>query len=469
MNKDIVFATQFFAKTKMEKVVKSGLGNNKIEVNELFTSETDLFSAPSIDTTYVDSRIIIHEPVNALTDRGPLKFNIPIQGEDDYIDPSNINFYFVLQVVKADGKACVADTDIVAPVNGIGNAMWKHITVDMKGQTLPELNTMYSNYKSHIEMSTMFGTDAINTHLQPKFYFKDEKFDHFTKDSATISTTSKNPAFYTRYQLTKGSKEFEVIDRPACDFCSITKLIPPGIPLVFHFNRLDNDTACLNGVGTTQYTIKIVKAELHVKYLKLHPDIHNSLMRNWAGKKMYLPMTKTSIITKTFAGSIRNFLWTQAFSGILPKQILLGFLPSTTWAGSLDSHCFNFNHTNIQNFCVRKNGVQIPAAMYQVDFTNRKYGRLYADFCKNIGIQGDFGNEITMEAYAANYCFLTINFNEDCNSFHMHKDEQGTIDIQIDTSAVTSAPYILLAVGYSDGLLTIDQWRNVSTTFAINQ
>jgi hypothetical protein len=454
----------------MQAIIKNGLGNNKIESQQLFEDETEVFKPPSVDITYRDSRVIIYTPQNTLSDAGPLQFQI-LGFRNDFIDVSKTKMLFHLQVFKDENTVLTA-TDVVAPVNGIGNAMWKNIAVDIKGQTIPELTTIYSNYKNHIETCTMFGSDAMNSHLETRFWFKGETFTEFTN-------TGSNESFKKRYAKCKESKIFEVMDTPSCDFCSITKLIPPDTPLTFEFTRAP-DELVLNcdstlATGTTvktypKYRLHIVKAELHVTYVTLHQDVARAILAEWHKEPMKFPMTKTSIVTQSHAKGLTQLTWTQAFTGSLPKQILIGLIPSKQWTGQYDKHCFRFSHHNVEHFCIRKNGTQIPATAYALDFTDKKekYIRLYNDFNQSIGHgSGDWGNEITMNAYKNNYFLMAINLNLDCTGFHKHADEIGTIEIDVRLRSELDEPTLEFACAYSDGLIYLDQWRNVSSTFSI--
>ena len=454
----------------MQAVVKSGLGNFKVTEQQLASDANELFDAPAIDVTYEGFRTIIYTPSNVLSDEGPLQFNVLGIG-NEFINPREIYCYFQLQILKDADK--IPASEFVAPVNGIGNAMFKSIGVDIKDRTLPELITIHPNYKNHIEKSCHYGQDAINTHMESEFWYWGEDFGGVDGDGTTFDGTTDN-AFKKRLERCKKSKVFEVISKPSCDFCSIEKLIPPGINLRFNFTRaadelvLNCSKAQETALGNTvKYKIHIVKAELHVKYLTLNSKIVDNIINTWRGRKMKLPITRTSWVTQTRPSGIRNLPWTQVYTGVLPKQLITCFLPTDQWNGKYSKHCFKFNHTNVEHFCVRKNGTQIPATAYTIDFKNDLYMRLYKDFCNNVNMIADWGTEITFKNYKENYCFFIINFNEDCNGFHTHQKETGTLEIDIRLSQDLAESTIQLAVGYSDGFLLIDEWLNADTTFAI--
>lgn len=379
--------------------------------------------------------------------------------------------YMQLQITAADGKTVQSATELVGPCNLIGTSMWKDITVDFNGSPCSDLTNTYANYKAYLETVVSFGSDAIKMHQETRLFYPDgdvsnNNFSLFDKAATTGAITG----FQHRHEKTKDSKIFEVITKPASDLCQVKKLLPPDLTVTLKFTRA-SDSFVLNTSEADKdkkYKIKIIKCELEVRYMNLHPEAHKKLMDQFATNYMQYKIQRCLIKTFVYAKGLKDLQILNAFNGTLPHQLAIVLVDADAFNGSHTKNPFQFSNNSINYFCIRENGVQIPPIAYQVDFTNDMYKRLYADFCRNIGVQDrDVGNLITLDAFKKNYCILTVNLDPDCNAWRFHKQKTGIIDVDIRLSAeLPNSTYIIL-FSYTDGILYLDHWRNATTNFAI--
>ena len=371
-----------------------------------------------------------------------------------------MELYMQLQI-KKDNNVDLVESDVVAPVQLIANSMWSNIAIDINGQPVSDLTNMYSNYKGYMETVMSFGRDAIQGHLKSALFFDD--------GDDINSTTSEG--FKARQKLAAKSNIFETRLRPASDLISIRKPLPPDVEITMRFTR-SPDKFCLmtdDASKNNNYYIHIVKSELHIKYKTLRPNLHSNIIGKWHGNQQYYPMTKTSCKTYIFGSGLVNLQVYNLFTGTLPKQFFPVLFDADNFNGSLETNPFKASHHDINYFCIRHNGVQVPSSAYSIDFDKDHYVRLYRDFCSNIGQNNnDTGTLITPETYKNNYCFLSVNLNPDaCTSEHTHIDEVGTIDLEIKLKKPTTKSVILFVLAYCDGFLALDEWRNPTTSFGI--
>ena len=283
-----------------------GVGNLKIKPEEVISDAFDYFTPPKVINDVIATREVIVAPEVLKDYDGPLEFKIKSLG-DQYISLHDIELFMRLQIKKS-GDSNLDAVDMVAPVQLIANSMFSNIAIDINGQPVSDLTNMYSNYKGYMETIMSFGRDAIAGHLRSAMFFDDGPDLESTAKYA--DTTNKTPmtGYQKRVEIVKGSAIFETRLRPSSDLLSIRKPMPPNVDITMRFTRAD-DKWCLmtdEATKTKDCRIKILKAELCVKYKTLQPQLHNNIMSKWKGNQIYLPMVKTTAKTYIFSSGLQN-------------------------------------------------------------------------------------------------------------------------------------------------------------------
>ena len=103
---------------------------------------------------------------------GPYTFSLP-QMPDRYMMLNKAGIECKMRVVGRNGEKLNWKTDVVAPVNLLGVAMWKEISVSLNHRPMPGVSSVEAGLKAVMEARVSYDTDSANTHLRSQFYYRD--------------------------------------------------------------------------------------------------------------------------------------------------------------------------------------------------------------------------------------------------------------------------------------------------------
>ena len=114
---------------------------------------------------------IEYHPFSNITDTGPIEFNVPGTGEE-YLDLAQIQFHVKPEIMKANGTASDADTQ-VGSVNLFLHSLFSQVDVSLNERLIFTYTNTYL-YRTLIESLLKCGEEPKTSKLSmPMFYWKD--------------------------------------------------------------------------------------------------------------------------------------------------------------------------------------------------------------------------------------------------------------------------------------------------------
>ena len=121
--------------------------------------------------------------------------------------------------------------------------------------------------------------------------------------------------------------------------------------------------------------------------------------------------------------------------GVLPRQIVIGFVRADAVNGSYELNPFNFQNFGCNFLALRVNGVQVPSKGYRPNFKNQLIRRELRALYDNTGINtpgDDAGCNINVDDFIGGFTLFAFDLTSDrCNGFHLHEPSSGNLDCEI--------------------------------------
>lgn len=277
-----------------------------------------------------------------------------------------------------------------------------------------------------------------------------------------------NAGFKFRREFTKDNKEAELFGPLHCDLFNVDKYLVNGVEMMIKLQRA-NQHFHVMGTADAAGVFGITDAVLFVRKVKIAPPTllaHHKVLNSASAK---YPISRVDIRAVTLPAGTRSKCIDNIFLGTLPKRCVLGFVSTEAFNGTIRTNPFNFqpfNYTSIQFYL---DTIAIPSKPFICDFPNNQYVRAYHSLFEGSNINhSDIGNDISREDYPRGHALLAVDFTPDLCSSAAHISLPKTGSLRIDVHFAADLPASITAIVFAefDGLIEIDQYRNVVTDYS---
>lgn len=424
-------------------------------------TELDLFSVPPTQTSIESSTFAEYRPISILTDTGPIEFVVPGGGEE-YIDLASISIDVTCSIVRGDNGAVVVDTDEVGPVNLTLQSLFSEVDVVMK-DTHVATNNDTNPYKAYIMTLLSYGTDSKESQLYCSGYSKDTAGAFNDRSHLTDVAGGNKGLKHRRALFANGTTELH--GRIFCDLFMQERLMLDGVPIKIKLQRSKDAFSLMssNDQANRLYKIKIVGCKLIVRKVRLNPSVYIAHMKTLETGNAKFPIRRVVCKSNTIPLGALNTTMETLFTGQLPSRIILGLVRNDAYNGSYGHNPFNFEHFNVKEVKIIKDGQSQIVKPIMVDFTVGQYMDGYLSLFRASGkLYKDCGLDITLREYASGYALyafdLSPDMNEDCN-FNLIREGS----LRVDISFATNTPVTLNLISYAEfeNIIEVDRNRNV--------
>lgn len=421
---------------------ESGVGSHKETDANAALSSTALAQASNFDHSMP---IIVEDtqqervegsvgPTGGVTGNGPYEFVLP-PVEQTFLLLGNLSLYCKARVMR-ENDAPLIGTDVVAPVNGLGTAMWEHTEVSVNDYTLGGASATNSHYKGYLETVLSYDATSKDTHLRAQLFSMDTP-GHY----ADMTENGENAGFRDRFGVVRESQTFDMVSPLTADFLRTDKHLCPGNKLSVKLYRA-RDAFLLNTVQNRRFHLKILELKLYYQRVRLRENIPIPRVEKYL-------CTKTEMKRFPIPIGMTRYNFTLHHGGKMPKSIILAQVLTAAAEGSFANNPFYLQHFNINTLALRVNGRQVPSDALQPDFNNEPplVNRSYVHMFMNTGAYRlDRGNCITLPAFQNGCTVFPFDLAIDmCNGYHLHAAREGTISVEIGWAQALANPITLLA------------------------
>ena len=290
---------------------------------------------------------------------------------------------------------------------------------------------------------------------------------------------SGNFGLFERHQLTKGSKQFDMVGLPLNDCLQLDRYMLNGVHLRIMMLR-NQPEFCLMAMDDDEnqngYQIRIEDAFLRLTKLKINPAIlvsHSKVLKDVSAK---FPYIKTDLKVANVIAGQNSFSWNMINSSYLPRAVIVAIVDSSALVGSYDKNPFHFQHFDLKSLSILVNGVSTPGAPIHVNFdvseasgvcvmeifdrlydTNRRKSEMGA-----VGGTDHTGLDLTRKDIKNGYAIYLFDLepvlNEDVH-FDLLKTGTLSLNATFGTALTTNVSCLLYLEAYS--MIDIDESRVV--------
>lgn len=431
----------------------TGIGTFITDETELTSHGLDVFSVPPVDNILKEGKTVYFHPVNSVESKGPFEFIIP-RDPDSYMYMPFTRLEGTVEVKKEDGTNLAA-ADNISVVNLFTQSLFKQVECEINGTQVCDISTPSYAWKSFIETHLTYNKGAKETHLRCSMYEKDtiDKEENFTFE---------NDGSKKRFAFISGGNKFYFSNVIHSDFLHCQRYLIPNTELKIKFIR-NEDTFSLLGAAGSKAMIKISDLKLSVRKLKVDQTYKEAHEKKLLTHPAIYPLTQAKIKNFNIPTGTRSIEIPSIVQGNIPRSVIIGFINSHAYNGSIHGNPFLFNHNNVTSLNLKLNGSPVVPTSFSPDFANKNCMREYRWFLDNCGVAHENDtNDITFEEYIRNSNFWCFDLTPDmCNSFHLHNTLQGNLDINIGFKENLTAALHMIVYSSFNSAIAIDADRNV--------
>jgi len=206
-----------------------------------------------------------------------------------HLKPDKFFLYITCQVLKEDGSSLQKETvkvkelklvsgtenvketshvepyHLVAPVNGLGSALFSQYDMYTNDTLVSQANNLYP-YRGAVESILNYGSDYKHSQASLSLYYEEK--------NPEIFSTEFEDGFKTRYQMVKESSVLELMVKPCADIFHLSKYLITGTAFKLKFTRSSNDFCLLQpSTNSKKYKLKILTASLFILSHQLFPSL----------------------------------------------------------------------------------------------------------------------------------------------------------------------------------------------------
>lgn len=244
------------------------------------------------------------------------------------------------------------------------------------------------------------------------------------------------------------------------DICCQERYIPPKTQI--DLNILCNESRLLLlSKDNNEYIVKIRNANLQLTRIALFPDITNTFLSVYQKEDCQYFLQGSYFKSWAVQKGCSSITLDDAYpSGILPTYSVLFLCESASLnSGTLKSNPYYHPHCNISSISYTVNG---NTTEIHVDFSKKKYVRLYLDFLKTVGSHTIPNSAINYETYAEGLSFFCLNYSQHANDNIIPQVMHGNAIVTINFRENIKANYNLVMYNSIPQKLTISSDRTVN-------
>jgi hypothetical protein len=421
-------------------------------------AELDLFSELPTQAAIDEGFYTEHLPTGSIDNQNPIKFTV--SGDSNfYLDLSNCYLYLETQITNSDDSP-LGDDDKVGPINLICQSLFKQCDVYLNDCQISDSSNLY-HYRSFLETLLSYSNEAKESQLSLSMYHKDTPGQHDDIADANVGLVKRRAHFAK-------SKCVPVLGKIHADIFNQQRYLLNGVDLTIKLLR-NADKLVLMGEENKNYKLHIKRASFFVRKIKVNAGIqlkHIELLDKSLKPAIY-PIRRVTMKTFNVPEGSRSVTEENLFSGILPKRIILGMVPSDAFEGSYTRNPYQFVHENLSYCALNVNGNLLPRHGLNSNFEQNDILQNYFTLFQSTGRAfTDRGLDITREDYPKGYTLLCFDLTPDLeeNSCY-HLIKKGGIRLEMKFARGLSTHLNIIVYAEYDSNIKIDKNRMVMTNF----
>lgn len=340
-------------------------------------SELDLFSVPP-------TQIAIEEGVwdnikpHPNYGQGTITFDIP--GDSfHYIDLAQTELWVEVNIsTRNNGQLQQVDFTVnqnspkIAPVNNFLHSLFSQVQISLNNKEVENTNSNYA-YRAYLENLLCYDKETKETFLKKELFIQD-KANKIEKTKCVLDNaedTDFNLALIQRRDLFR-RQPVQLCGRLHCDLFQLNRYLLSNVNVQVKLSRNKPEFYL---VGEIQNSVAVITdCFLRVRRVKISPSLmleHTAALEKTNAK---YPLKRVLLKNYTLPYAASKTTITGIHTGFLPNRVLIGFIKTNDYDGTLDSNPFNFRNYNISGLSLKVSSKTQPySSGLRFDYTNNRY------------------------------------------------------------------------------------------------
>ena len=378
------------------------------------------------------------------------------------------------EAVAANSLADASDTNyLVAPVANVLHSLFSNVDISLNGRSIVSSSGNYA-YKSYISTILSSSRDAINSQYQSALFYPDDpkEFEINTRGFQT------NVGLMKRYEVSKGSREFEIMDTLNIDLANQEKLLIPGINLTLTLRRNDPKFSLMSWEDGVEYRIDIIEAVYYVRQVEVSSaflvETERRLLTETA--KYYFQRLEVNVLPLNVMSTVINEANLSVASPALPNRIVVGIVETESQLGAYQRNPYFFSLAGLASINFIFNGQSMPYRMipFSVDNTRDVLSQTslmgyYSLFSQSGTLGHPQGSSwIGREDWLHGYALIVFDFTPDGTvGEHLQISRGGVLNLEMRFSRPLPRSYSVIMLSAYDSYLQISSDRSVFANFTL--
>ena len=494
------------------------------EAEEGFSSRLDFFNVPPVDTSITGVHIQEFHPVNPLSDRGNIVFDISNQS-GEYMDLRNARLVTTLLIKGDDGKPIRAVDDVTL-INMPCTSIYSQMDVGLQKTQISTGVGGNLAYKAILD--TLLG-NGLNAYLG--WY----ALGGFFKDTASVMDDftaygSANSGLTVRNRLTKAGKEIELISPLICDIAEQDKLLINGVnlsvrlypakeafrllyadltPAALGVESIDSDEedneaseesdgevdkssrkrkskpkrrkakkpkrgqrkkkTSHNGAEprapdkrtSKGYTVDLKAVKLTIPFMSINNAALEVVSRRLEHNHAVYPFLKSEVIA--FNIPVGSYKWStnSVFMDSIPDTVIIGLVSGKAYAGDHKKNPFNFQNFGVKRISFSVNGTSVPGPPLDLDYKNNDFAHAYSTLFESRPSWQKEAPAIEINDYKAGYAIYIFDVEKHRSKEFMTPMKTGNTSLSLEFADKTTESVNVIVYGKIPSVFKIDSARNV--------
>lgn len=346
-------------------------------------SSLDIFHTPFTQTSVQEGEWIEVSPLRDPGSGSQIEFEIESTGEQ-YLDLSNTLLHVQCQVRKKNGGEIAAETkDIkVIPSENFLHSLFQTVSLEVNNTQI-EYEANYP-HRAFLENAMNNSTEYKETSLATCGWFNDELN---SLSSALLAKDNMKEKVEKRKKMISSSRTMDLMGKLHISLFQQPLYMLPNTKISVKFIRSSPALSLMRvGEDESEYSIKILKADLILRRVKIHPSIvttHNTLLNE--GKKSKYTYNHVDTQFFTISPGRQSQKITVYQNRLEPKRLFLCLIDHEAKNGTYTDSGFNLQHFDLSSINLVVNGHTVPVKPIKLNFGEGLYMRAYLDFQMSCG------------------------------------------------------------------------------------
>ena len=238
--------------------------------------------------------------------------------------------------------------------------------------------------------------------------------------------------------------------------CQQPKYLLNGVDVQIKMYPARPEFCLMSPTADANYRVEVVQAALRVCKVLPIPEImlaHAETIREHPAEYFY---KRSELRSFQISKGMFSFNLEDLFQSQIPNKIVIGFVKSSTYAGSYGSNPFNFESFGLNQLTAYVDDVSVPGKSLRFSFSNSDYLEGYASlFDEEDGGQETVPNISRLE-YPLGYCLFAFSLSPNLPATNVANVKvAGVFDKPLDENVT------ILVYGDFNSMLKVDNARSI--------